>query len=154
MRTTLTRSELAEAAGVSPDTLRHYERKGVLPLPPRSANGYRRYPANAVDRVRLVGRALAVGFTLDELARVLHEREKGGAPCGKVRALVAERFADFEKRLASLHALRDELRSVLAEWDERLAATPAGKPAHLLERLGSKPHIDAHANERRRRQKI
>ena len=150
VKKTMSRSELAEAAGVSPDTLRHYERKGVLPLPPRAANGYRRYPAAAIDRVRLVSRALAVGFTLDELARVLRERDKGGAPCRQVRALVAERFAELETRLTALQALRDELHTVLEEWDDRLSATPAGAQAHLLEALQGKPQIDAASRSRRR----
>ena len=95
MSDTLTRTALARLTNVSPDTLRHYERKGVLPSPPRSDNGYRRYPLSAVTRVQLVQRALTVGFTLDELARVLKERESGGAPCRKVRALVASRLADL-----------------------------------------------------------
>ena len=55
--------ELAELAGVSTDTLRHYERKGVLARPLRTANDYRQYPATALQRVRLVRRALSVGFT-------------------------------------------------------------------------------------------
>jgi DNA-binding transcriptional MerR regulator len=58
--------ELAQLAGVSPDTLRHYERKGLLAAPHRSPNGYREYPASALDRVRLIRRALAVGFTLSD----------------------------------------------------------------------------------------
>ena len=66
--------ELARASGVSTDTLRHYERKGVLPAPRRSPNGYREYPAEALARVLLVRRALAVGFTLDELAQILRAR--------------------------------------------------------------------------------
>lgn len=60
--------------------MRHYERKGVLAVPRRSRNGYREYPAEALERVRLVRRALAVGFTLDALARILKERARGRAP--------------------------------------------------------------------------
>jgi DNA-binding transcriptional MerR regulator len=65
---------------VSPDTLRHYEQKGLLAKAPRSANGYREYPADAGIRVRLVRRAVALGFTLDEVARILAVRDRG-APC-------------------------------------------------------------------------
>ena len=57
--------ELAELAGISTDTLRHYERKSVLALLLRKANDYRQYPASALQRVRLIRRAIAVGFTLD-----------------------------------------------------------------------------------------
>jgi DNA-binding transcriptional MerR regulator len=94
----LSPSELARLTGVSTDTARHYERKGVLGLPTRSDSGYRRYPPEAMARVRLVRRALTIGFTLDELASVLSERDRGGAPCRKVRTLVTERLAELETR--------------------------------------------------------
>ncbi|MBI4485238.1 MAG: MerR family transcriptional regulator [Acidobacteria bacterium] len=126
---------MARLTGVSTDTLRHYERKRVLSPPERLANGYRRYPAEAVNRVRLVQRSLRVGFTLDELARVLAERQRGGAPCRSVRALVSTRLGELEKRLRDLTALRGELRALLRDWDRRLARTPGGTQARLLESL-------------------
>lgn len=129
--------ELARAAGVSTDTLRHYERKGVLARPRRSANGYREYPAAALARVRLVRRALAVGFTLDELARILRARERGGAPCREVRELAARKLAGVEERLRELVAVREELRAALADWDSRLSKTEAGERARLLESLAA-----------------
>lgn len=138
---TLTSSALARLAGVSPDTLRHYERKGVLAVPPRSTNGYRRYPESAVVRVQLIQRALAVGFSLDELAQVLRQRDAGGTPCRQVHALVASRLAELEARLAALTTLRDELRDLLAEWDGRLRQLPAGRQARLLDGLLVKPEI-------------
>src|SRR5215213_2862435 len=91
--------ELARLAGVSTDTLRHYERKGVLAKPRRDANGYRAYGPEAVERVRLVRRALSVGFTLDELARILKERATCRAPCRSVRELAAAKLAEVEERL-------------------------------------------------------
>jgi hypothetical protein len=81
--------ELAKITGVSTDTLRHYERIGVLARPPRTSGGYRQYPVEAADRVRLVRRAMAIGFSLDELARILHMRDHGGAPCRQVHALAS-----------------------------------------------------------------
>jgi len=127
--------ELAELAGVSTDTLRYYERKGVLVRPLRKANGYRQYPTTALQRVRLIRRALAVGFTLDELAVVLSVRAGGGAPCVEVRTLAATRLADVETRLREMVELRDELRAVLKDWDMRLAHRAPGQRAHLLESL-------------------
>jgi DNA-binding transcriptional MerR regulator len=127
--------ELARAAGVSTDTLRHYERKGVLGRPRRSANGYREYPPEALGRVLLVRRALAFGFTLDELARVLRTRERGGVPCREVRALAAGKLEEVESRLRELQVLRGELRAILFEWDERLAGAADGGRAGLLESL-------------------
>ncbi len=127
--------ELAKAAGVSTDTLRHYERKGVLRRPPRAANGYRRYPPEALARVLLVRLALAFGFSLDELARVLSARDRGAAPCKEVRALAAAKLVEAEERLAQLTELRDELRATLKDWDGRLSKTPGGGRAGLLESL-------------------
>ena len=133
--------ELAKAAGVSADTLRHYERKGVLGKPQRTANGYRHYLDDALDRVRLVRRALAVGFTLDELGRVLRIRDSGGAPCHEVRELAAEKLATVEAQLVDMLALRDELKSTLGDWDERLGGTKSGAPARLLEAFAASANV-------------
>ncbi len=129
--------ELAELTGVSADTLRHYERKGVLPRPLRKANNYRQYPSAALQRVRLIRGALAVGFTLDELAALLSVRDRGGAPCTEVRALAAAKLSDVETRLRETIKLRDELRAVLKDWDTRLAQRAPGQRAHLLESLNA-----------------
>lgn len=129
--------ELARLSGVSTDTLRHYERKGVLPAPRRSPNGYREYPAGALARVALVRRALSVGFTLNELAQVLRARERGVAPCREVRELAARKLAGVEERLRELTSVREELRAALADWDSRLAKTKAGERAGLLELLAA-----------------
>ena len=131
--------ELAKAAGVSTDTLRHYERKGVLARPRRAPNGYRLYPENTLKRVLLVRRALSVGFTLDELARIFNEREKGGAPCRKVRQLVAEKLLNVEEQLKALAAVREELSQTLVDWDELLSKASAGTPVGLLDTLMSEP---------------
>ena len=70
-------------------------------LPPhRTPAGYRRYPADAVARVALIQRALAVGFSLDELARVLKQRDKGGAPCREVYRLVTEKLGEVDRQVA------------------------------------------------------
>jgi DNA-binding transcriptional MerR regulator len=114
-------AELARLAGVSTDTLRHYERKGLLARTRRSANGYREYPASDLDRVRLVRGALAIGFTLDELARILNVRDRGGAPCHQVRALAGTKLTEVETQLRELTSLRDELRRLLRNWDALLA---------------------------------
>ena len=123
---------LAELAGVSKDTLRHYERKGLL-ASRRAPNGYREYDAEALGRIQLVRRALSVGVTLDELARLVHIREVGGRPCREVRALAAAKLESMEAQLRDLTLLRDQLRTMLRAWDTKLAKTPRGKPARLLE---------------------
>ncbi len=128
-------AELARLTGVSTDTLRHYERKKVLAPPVRLSNGYRRYSADAVSRVEQVQRALRIGFSLDELARVLAERDRGGAPCRKVQAMVANRLRELDENLRDLTTLRAELQELLSDWNRRLGETPAGAQAHLLDSL-------------------
>jgi DNA-binding transcriptional MerR regulator len=129
--------ELAKQTGVSTDTLRHYERKGVLPRPRRSKNGYRLYPKDALGRVLLVRRAIAVGFTLDELAGILSERDKGGSPCRKVYKLASDKLARVEEQLTDLASLREDLQRILADWDKRLLSAPVGAQSGLLDRLAT-----------------
>jgi len=131
-------AELARLSGLSKDTLRHYERKGLL-ASRRLANGYREYPRAALGRVRVVQRALSVGFTLDELARLLRIRERGGAPCRQVRKLAALKLEAIDEQLRDLRTMRSDLRAMLADWDERLAKTARGKRAWLLERWSTQP---------------
>lgn len=127
--------ELAKATGVSTDTLRHYERKGVLIRPRRACNGYRLYHKSAFNRVLLVRRALGVGFTLDELARVLRERDKGSAPCREVYKLATEKLSSIEEQLIALTVLRDELGLIVADWENRLSTATSDTQIRLLESL-------------------
>ena len=131
---------LAEACGVSTDTLRHYERKGLL-RPKRSRNGYREYPQHALERVRTIRQALAVGFTLDELARIFRVFDGGGAPCHEVRALAATKLAEIEAHLWEVTRMRDDLRRALVDWDLRLAKIKRGERANLLKTLATSQSI-------------
>jgi len=128
-------SDVARAAGVSADTIRLYERRGLVPHPRRTASGYRQYPPETVERVRLVRRALALGFTLEELAIVLTARDRGEVPCRAVRALASEKLEAIDVRLEELTALRERMVRVLDDWDARIARTPRDRPAGLLAAL-------------------
>lgn len=132
---TLKTGELAKLAGVSADTLHHYEKMGVLPPPRRRESGYRDYPPEALDRVLLVRRALGIGFTLAELAPILAAKDAGEAPCRQVIALVAEKLCEVEERICALTALRGQLEEALSDWRCRIQNTPAGEQARLLELL-------------------
>jgi DNA-binding transcriptional MerR regulator len=126
---------LAKAAGVSTDTLRFYERRGLLAPPPRDANGYRRYPRSALARVHLIRQALEAGFTVHDLARVLKQRDAGGIPCREVFQIASTRLRELEERLAALTALHERLRQIVAGWQQQLASTPRNERAGLLEGL-------------------
>ncbi len=127
--------ELAGAAGVSRDTLRHYERKGVLSRPVRSPNGYRLYSANLVEKVKTIRRALAVGFTLDEIAQIFAERSRGNVPCREVYALAVTKLENVRERISEMELLRGELENLVLEWDGKLAGISENEPVHLLETL-------------------
>lgn len=127
--------ELAKICGVSPDTIRHYERVGVLPAAVRGANGYRIFPREAAGRVLLIRRALAIGFSLAEVAKILRQRDGGSPPCRNVRAMAGEKLQALDQRIAEMIAMRDELAKLLEEWDAKLATTRDGEPAHLLAAL-------------------
>ena len=127
--------ELAGLAGVSRDTLRHYERVGVLPPAARGANGYRAYPPTALARVQLVRRALALGFRLADLSDVLRARDAGSTPCRRVRDLAARKLDSVEREMAALAERRDALRRTLRDWERRLADTGRGHQARLLDHV-------------------
>jgi DNA-binding transcriptional MerR regulator len=129
--------QLAKAAGVSTDTLRHYERKGLLHSQ-RTRNGYRQYSEGALERVGTIRKALAVGFTLDELSAIFKVFDRGGAPCHQVRTLAASKLAQIESHLSEVLALRDDLKNVLKDWDKRLAKTTSGQRAGLLKALAAR----------------
>ena len=131
--------ELARLAGVSTDTLRHYERLGLIAKPRRSSNGYREYSVDTLDRVRVIQSAVGLGFTLAELARIFRIRDSGGAPCREVRDLARRKAGELETRLRQIRELRDRLRSMIRHWDGLLAEAPPGSPARLLESLTHAP---------------
>jgi DNA-binding transcriptional MerR regulator len=131
----LTCGRLAALSGVSADTVRHYERRGLLPPAPRSAKGYRLFPAGSLERVQVIRRALAIGFTISELGEVLHERDSGSPPCRRVRELAVTKLAELRRRQQELADVCAALQRVLKHWERRLKATPAGRPARLLDVL-------------------
>ncbi len=106
--------QAAAGAGVSIDTIRFYERLGVLPDPPRTPAGYRAYGGSAVERIRLATRLQGLGLTLDEIASALHERDEGHASCETQRWRLEAALGTIEARIAELVRLRGDLRAALA----------------------------------------
>lgn len=99
---------VAAAAGVHPQTLRYYERRGLLPPPERSLGGHRLYPAEAVTVLRVIKAAQRLGFTLDEVAELLDARRGVGLP-----ARAAAKLTEVEARIAELQAAAGTLRAAL-----------------------------------------
>jgi DNA-binding transcriptional MerR regulator len=132
---TLHSGAVARAVGVSPDTIRHYERIGVLPKALRGSSGYRIYSASAVERVLIVQRALCIGFTLPELSDIFKTRDAGGVPCQRVYELARNKLAGLESDIAALKKTERYLRNVLADWKQRVQKADCGQKAHLLQSL-------------------
>jgi MerR family copper efflux transcriptional regulator len=141
--------ELARSAGVSPDTLRYYERLGILKEPPRTNAGYRLYSADALSRVLLIRNALAVGFTLDELTSILRVRDSGGTPCRHVAELAHGKVGQLDAKIDQLIQLRDSLKMTVKEWEGRLKKTPDGNRAGLMESLPQRKDFKIQATKRR-----
>ena len=128
---------VAKSVGLSVDSIRHYERLGLLVPAGRTEGGFRLYPEPALRRVQVIQAALQAGFTLHELAGIFAERRAGRAPCRRVRALAAEKLAAVEAELRRVTRLRRALRRTLAEWDARLLASSPGQMVGLLESLAT-----------------
>lgn len=148
---TLRSGELARLTGLSPDTIRHYERRGILPQAPRTASGYRVYSRDAVERVQLVQRALQLGFTMAEILRL---RDDGGVPCQRVLRLTEEKLSRLEQQIAELQQAQRHMRQLLQEWRKKLAGTGPGSRAMLLQSFSGEalPAVRAPGNFRRRKQ--
>lgn len=128
-------NELAGRAGVNAETLRYYERRGLLPDPPRTAGGYRDYPVDAVGLLRFIRRAQRLGFTLDEIAELLHLDGGGPDSCDAARALAVTRRADLEVRIADLQRMRD----ALSELIDTCELPRADRRCALLEAIETEP---------------
>lgn len=141
MNTELRIGEVANRSGVSVDTVRHYERKGILGPIARDDSGYRRYPADVIERIRIVRRALGIGFSLDELARIFRQRDSGKPPCAQVYELATRKAAELDERIAAMTALRAALGQTLASWEEKLQNRGDGDFAGLLASLYEQKEI-------------
>jgi DNA-binding transcriptional MerR regulator len=106
-------AELAGAAGVTPDTVRYYERIGLLPAPARTAAGYRAYDATAVDRLRFIQGAQRIGLRLSDIADLLAVRDTGVCPCEPAEQLLRRRLGELDAEIARLAALRAEMVTMI-----------------------------------------
>jgi DNA-binding transcriptional MerR regulator len=112
---------LAKLAGVKPDTVRYYERGGLLPKAERKLSGYRVYDSASVKRLRFIRQAQALGFSLDEIKRILGLHGEGKETCCCVIAIAEATLSDTEEKLRELQAFRDRLKQAVAEWKRSTA---------------------------------
>ncbi len=113
----LTIGQLAKQGGVNLQTIRYYERRGILPRPPRTGSGYRAFSDDAVRRVRFIKRAQALGFSLREIEELLTLRARTGRSCASVQARTRAKIADIETKIRTLTAMKRALTRLVAACD-------------------------------------
>jgi MerR family mercuric resistance operon transcriptional regulator len=128
MRGELTIGKLAERAGVHVETIRYYQRRGLLDEPKKPLGGYRHYPADVAKRVRFIRRAQALGFTLEEITGLL--RLDAAGACAETRGLAVHKLALIDEKLAALGAMREGLAVLLTKCD-----TGSKRPCPIIQVL-------------------
>ena len=128
----LTTSQLVHKAGVNVETLRYYERRGLLPEPPRRDSGYRQYSQDDVARIQFIKRAKELGFTLQEVQELLNLRVDPDTPCAMVKRRADLKVIDIEAKLQSLKRIKKALNKLAASCSGR---GPVGD-CPILEALG------------------
>lgn len=108
--------QLARLAGVKPDSVRFYERSGLLPKPQRLASGYRAYDKWALRRLRFIKQAQSLGFSLDEIKRILSLRGEGKTTCRCVLAIAEATLSETENKLKELQRFRNALKRNVENW--------------------------------------
>jgi DNA-binding transcriptional MerR regulator len=122
-RPTLKIGDVAKHSGIGIEALRFYERSGLLESPLRTENGYRVYDAAVLDRLTFIKQAQTLGFSLNEIKRIIDDARAGKSPCDEVRELVRRRLAELDARLQEMRRYRTALADTLTEWD-RLGQAP------------------------------
>jgi DNA-binding transcriptional MerR regulator len=110
--------DVSKRSGIGIEALRFYEKSGLLERPSRTFSGYRVYGEEVLERLEFIKRAQALGFSLDEIRRIIDDARKGESPCDEVREIVRRRMAELDERLRELQRYRKELKHTLEEWDE------------------------------------
>ena len=122
----MTIGKLAEQCGIGVETVRYYERRGLIAEPQRTKSGYRRYADDAVDRIRFIVSAKELGFTLGEISGLLSistegEGVEGTTDCDSVRALAEEKRNDIERRIRMLKSIRRTLDELIGACERNEA---------------------------------
>jgi MerR family mercuric resistance operon transcriptional regulator len=117
MSTSFTIGQLARKAEINLETVRYYERRGLLPKPPRTPSGYRLFPAEAAQRLRFIRRAQELGFSLAEIRELLSLRLSPRTSSSEIRKRAQAKLSDIENKIKSLESMRTSLRKLAASCD-------------------------------------
>lgn len=129
--------QLAAAAGVKSDTVRYYEKAGLLARPERTTGGYRVYGESALAQLRFIRKAQALGFTLEEIRKILRFRGQGRETCQCVLSMAETTLAETEAKLKELHEFHDALQRNVKKWKRQTRGPLAAEFCALIEATGS-----------------
>lgn len=133
---TLSIGTLAKECQVNIETIRFYERKGLLPRPPRNESGYRQFPAETLEQVRFIKNAKELGFTLKEIAQLLSLRIVPGTSCAEVLKTAEVKLREIDEKIIVLKGIQNALRNLTAAC--RIEG--AGGECHFLELLSHREY--------------
>jgi MerR family transcriptional regulator, copper efflux regulator len=117
-RSSMKIGEVSKQSGIGIEALRFYERSGLLGKPIRSQSGYRLYDEGVLERLAFIKKAQTLGFSLDEIKRIIQDAQSGSIPCDEVREIVRRRLEELDERMREMQRYRDELSQTIEEWDE------------------------------------
>ena len=115
--------QLAQRSGVGVETVRFYEREGLIPAPPRRPSGYRDYPLETVDRIVFIRRAKELGFSLKEISELLDLRVRPRHNCAHVKRNADAKIADIDIKMAALRRMRRALMDLTRACEQRAPTT-------------------------------
>lgn len=124
--------EIANAAGVNPDTVRFYTREGLLSPSRNPDNNYQQFDANDLRRLRFARKARQLGFSLPEIRAILDQADDHHSPCPMVREVFEQRLQEVQREIAELQQLQERMRTALTAWQDMPDGTPDG---HTICRL-------------------
>jgi len=139
----MTIGQLADAAGVNVQTVRYYERRGLLPEPPRTPSGYREYPEFDVARISFIRRAQGLGFTLKEIGELVSLRMAAGTTPDQVRRTVGIKIADVKTKIAELERIRGALTQMAGACEMHGPLTQMAGACEMHGPLGDCPFLEA-----------
>lgn len=117
-RSQLKIGEVAKQSGIGIEALRFYERSGLLGRPGRTQSGYRVYDEVVLQRLDFIKRSQILGFSLDEIKRIIADKQAGRSPCLEVREIVRHRLEELDERMKDMRRYRRELGAALTQWEE------------------------------------
>ncbi len=134
----MTVTELAKRAGVTPDVVRYYARIGLLKPSRHPGSGYKQFTETDVKRLLFIRRSQRLGFTLSEIAEIIHKSSKGKTPCPMVRDIIQSRIGEIGSQLDELIALHERMKRALKQWKKMPDGVPDGNAiCYLIESVSN-----------------